>query len=146
MITEAATLSFREIRIGAVYEFNRKIVKEEVMSFAKLTGDFNPMHVDDLYAKKSRYGKNIVHGMLAASFFSTLVGMYCPGKKSLYLSQTVQFKLPIYYDDDLVIKGTVTGKNETTKIITLKTEIIKEGKVAVNGEAKVQLIGGENEQ
>jgi len=146
MMLNAATLSFQDISIGAVYQFPRKVTKEDVMSFAKLSGDYNPMHVDDLYAKKSKYGKNIVHGMLAASFFSTLVGMYCPGKKSLYLSQTIQFKSPIYYDDDLIIKGTVTGKNEATQIITLKTEIIEEGKVIISGEAKVQMIGEENEK
>jgi len=146
IMTDAAALSFQDIKVGAVYEFEHKIRKEEVLSFAKLSGDYSPMHVDELYAKKSRFGKNIVHGMLAASFFSTLVGMYCPGKKSLYLSQTVQFKLPIYYDDDLIVKGKVTEKNETTRIITLKTEIIKEGKIAINGEAKVKVMGEENEQ
>lgn len=142
---DITTLSFQDIKVGAIYEFKHKVTKEEVLTFAKLTGDYNPMHVDDAYAKKSQFGKNIVHGMLAASFFSTMVGMYCPGKKSLYLSQTLQFKLPIYYDDDLIIKVKVIEKNEATQMITLKTEIIKEGKVAIKGEAMVKVLGEENE-
>ena len=145
-MADAAALSFQDIKVGSVYEFKHKITKEEVLSFAKLSGDYSPRHVDELHAKESRFGKNIVHGMLAASFFSTLVGMYCPGKNGLYLSQTVQFKLPIYYDDDLIVKGRVTEKNETTQMITLKTEIVKEDKVAINGEAKVKVMREENEQ
>lgn len=86
MMAESAKLSFQDIKIGTVYEFRKKITKDKdkVLSFAKLSGDYNPLHVDESYSKKSRFGKNIVHGMLAASFFSTLVGMYCPGRNSFF--------------------------------------------------------------
>lgn len=138
---KAAVLRFSEIQLGAVYQFSKEISKQDVMDFAKLTDDFNPLHVDPDFAKKTSFKKNIIHGMLSASFFSTLVGMYCPGENSLFMSQTVKFKLPLYYDDKIMIKGTVIAKNESVKLITLKTEILKGENIAVEGEAIVKFLG-----
>jgi 3-hydroxybutyryl-CoA dehydratase len=133
-------LCYPDIKEGEIFLFERKISKEDVMDFAKLTCDFNPLHVDEEYGKKSQFKQNIAHGMLAASLFSTLVGMHCPGEKSLYLSQTLNFRKPIYYNNMLTVKGTVVNKNDSLKILTLKTEILKEGKVMIDGEAKVKVL------
>ncbi|NQT45937.1 MAG: MaoC family dehydratase [Candidatus Omnitrophica bacterium] len=137
---KAADLSLADIHVGQIYQFTKKITSDEVLKFADLTGDLNPIHVDKEFGEKSQFKRNIVHGMFAGSLFSTLVGIYCPGKNALYLSQTLNFKLPIFYDDDIAVKGTVTAKNNVINIITLKTEIIKDGKVCINGEAKIKLI------
>ena len=137
---KAARLNYSDINQGDVYSFKRKISKNDTMDFAKLSGDFNPLHVDPDFGKKSAFKNNVVHGMLAASLFSTLVGMHCPGEKSLYIAQTLNFRLPLYYDDVAIVKGTVISKNDNVKIITLKTEILKNGKIAVDGEAKVKIM------
>src|SRR3989344_4357490 len=129
---KSAKLSYSDINVGDVHFFNRKISKQDVMDFAKLSGDFNPLHVDSDFGKKSQFGSNVVHGMLAASLFSALVGMRCPGEKSLYLSQTLKFRQPIYYEDIVLIRGTVTGKNDGVRMITIKTEILKEGKILID--------------
>jgi 3-hydroxybutyryl-CoA dehydratase len=139
-INQAADLKFSEITIGSIFEFNKKISKEDVLSFAKLTGDFNPLHVDEKFGENSKFKKNIVHGMFTGCLFSTLVGMHCPGKNCLYVSQTLNFKSPLFYGDTITVKGTVVSKSDALKMVTLKTEILKEGKVAVNGEAKVIVI------
>ena len=131
---------FGDIRIGDEYSFKRTITGEDTFAFARLTGDYNPLHTDPTYGAASPYGKNIVHGMLAGSLFSTLVGMYCPGEKSLYISQTLNFKKPIFPGDTITIKGTVVSKNDSIQLITLKTEIIKDGDVMVSGEAKVKML------
>ena len=123
-----------------VYSFERIITKKDVLSFATLTGDWNPLHTDEKYASKSQFGQNIVHGMLAGSLFSALIGMYCPGENSLYLSQTLDFRSPIFYNDLVEVRGEVVAKNDSIKVITLKTEILKEGKIVINGEAKVKLL------
>jgi len=136
----AADLRFADIKEGEIYQFTKKITSDDVLKFADLIGDFNPLHVDKEFGKKSQYKQNIVHGMLVASLFSTLVGMYCPGMKSLYLSQTLFFKMPIFYDDTVTVKGTVTAKNKAINLITLKTEIIKEGTVCINGEARIKVL------
>jgi len=78
--------------------------------------------------------------MLAGSLFSTLVGMVCPGKKNLYLSQSLNFKKPIFFGDNLEVKGTVKGKIESMHMIVIKTEILVDGSIVIDGEAKVRLI------
>ncbi len=137
---KAARLRYEDIVVGAVYEFSQTITHDDVMRFAELTGDNNPLHVDADFGAKSQFGKNVVHGMLAASLFSTLVGMYCPGEHALYMSQTVQFKKPIFYGDKLIIRGTVIEKNDSVQMITMKTEIVSNNDVKVTGEAKVKVL------
>ena len=137
---KAPDLTFSDIEEGKEYQFSRKITAEDVVKFAMLTGDFNPLHIDKEFGEKSKFKKNIVHGMLAGSLLSTLVGMHCPGKRSLYLSQTLNFKAPLFNDDVVIVKGTVVSKNETTRLVTLRTEIIKNGKVCIYGQAKIKLL------
>lgn len=139
-MNKAKKLSYYEIKQGEAYSFRKIISKQNVMDFARLSGDFNPLHVDPNFGKKSIFKNNVVHGMLAASFFSTLVGMHCPGEKSLYMSQTLNFRLPLYYGDTVTVRGTITNKNDSVKIITLKTEILKNDKIVVDGEAKVKVL------
>ena len=140
---KAANLKYDDIKEGEVYTFKRKIIRSDVMAFAGLSGDFNPLLVDEEFGSKSQFRRNIVHGMLAGSFFSALVGMYCPGEKCLYLNQTLNFKAPLFYDDEVEIRGTVMNKSDGIKLITLKTEILKEGDVKIFGEAKVRVIDNE---
>ncbi len=133
-------LRYEDIVIGAVYEFERTITKENVLEFAELTGDHNPLHVDPQFGEKSQFGKNIVHGMLAGSLFSTLVGMHCPGTHALYMGQTIQFKRPIFFGDSVTVRGTVIEKSESIRMIKLKTEIIKSGEVIITGEATTKIL------
>ena len=137
---KAANLSYSDINKGDVYLFKRNISKQDVMDFAEITGDFNPLHVDADFGKKSQFKGNIAHGMLAGSLFSVLVGMHCPGEKSLYISQTLNFRLPICCNEQLIARGTVISKNDSARLITLKTEILKGEKIAVSGEAKVKVM------
>jgi acyl dehydratase len=137
---KANKLNYSKISEGDVYSFSRVISRQDVLAFAELSGDFNPLHVDKDFGKKSEFKANLVHGMLASSLFSTLVGMRCPGEKSLYISQTLNFKLPIYCNERLTVRGTVISKSDSTRLITLKTEILKGEKIAVFGEAKVKVM------
>lgn len=136
----AANLEYSEIKIGDEHSFERVITENDVRAFAELTGDFNPLHVDRGYGKGSKFGKNIVHGMLVSSLFSTLVGMYCPGRKCIYISQTLQFRKPIFVSEKLLIKGLIIAKNDSIKMITIKTEILVNGQVSISGEAKVGVL------
>jgi 3-hydroxybutyryl-CoA dehydratase len=136
---KAAILSYDEIKKGSAYSFDRKITLQDVQDFANLSGDFNPLHTSPEFGKGTSFNGNIVHGMLAASLFSTLIGMHCPGEKALYLQQTLQFKSPIFPGDTVTVKGIVIDKNDSIKMITMKTEILKEGKQMIVGEAKAQV-------
>lgn len=140
MKKRAAVYSYDEIEINSTFSFTRTITNEDVLAFAKLSGDFNPLHIDEGFGKDSKFGKNVVHGMLMASLFSTLVGMYCPGEKSLYLGQTLQFRMPLFYNETIDIKGTVTQKVDAYRILKMKTEVYRENDLIVTGEAQVQFL------
>src|SRR3989344_6045882 len=132
--------SYDEIKVGQEFSFERLLDKKAVAAFADLTGDQNPLHVDEAYAIKTKFGGPIAHGMLMGSLFSALVGMLCPGKRCLYLSQTLKFKNPLKVGDVAVVSGRVTDKSEAGRIITIETLVKdKNDKVLVEGEAKVQI-------
>jgi 3-hydroxybutyryl-CoA dehydratase len=138
---ELNDLNYSDIRVGHVFEFKRTLSEEDVKNFAKLTGDFNPLHCNEEYAKSTKFKKRVVHGMLAASLFSTLLGMVCPGKKNLYLTQTLKFQRPIFLDSDLTVRGTVKDKIDGLNIIVIDTEIIVNAVVVIQGEARVKILG-----
>jgi len=139
-LIKAAVLEYHDIEVGAVHYFHKKIYKEQVMKFADLTGDYNPLHIDPVFGKKSLFHKNIVHGMLIGSLFSTLVGMYCPGEKCLYVSQSLNFIKPVFYDDNIMVKGTVESKTDSIQVIKIKTEIVKDNVIAISGHAIVRIL------
>ncbi|MBU2510536.1 MaoC family dehydratase [bacterium] len=132
--------SYDQIKVGEVHSFTRTITKNDVLTFSSLTGDINPLHIDEEFGKKSKFGKNIVHGMLISSLFSRLVGVHCPGEKCLYLSQSCQFKQPLFYDETVEVIGTVVQKTDALRMLKMKMEVIRENDIIVTGEAQVQLI------
>ena len=133
-------LIFDDIKIGDSASFSRIWQEEDVQRFAELSGDTNPLHMDESYAKTTQFKQRLVHGMLVGSLCSTLVGLYLPGKHSLYLKQDFLFKKPVFIGDTTEIVGTVVSKSESTKIIFLSI-IIKKGKeVVIEGNASVQVI------
>ncbi len=130
--------SFDEIAIGLKHSFDVIINDEIVDNFAKISGDFNPLHMDEQYAIKTKFGKRVCHGMLLSSFFSRLVGMYLPGKNALYFSQNLNFVGPCFIGDQVTVKGEVIDKSESTKIIKLETTIKNQDeKLLVEGTARV---------
>jgi len=136
----AKILHYDEIKLGSKYSFSRTITSDDVLEYALLTGDQNPLHVNEKFAKKSQFGKNVVHGMLTASLFSTLIGMCCPGQNSLYLGQTLKFKIPLFYNETVLVSGIVLRKVDALKIIIMSTEITRGNDLIVSGEAQIQVI------
>ena len=140
ILKKAPYIKYADIKVGNIYEFERKITRKDLYDFAKISGNYNPLHYDKIdknYGKNSKFGDIIVHGMLAGSLFSALIGMYCPGEKSLCLSQTLYFKKAVYPEDKVKVKGTVIAKNDSVRTIILKTEVLKDGAVLLSGEAKI---------
>jgi acyl dehydratase len=106
--------------------------------FAKISGDFNPLHMNNEYAEKTNFGQRVCHGMLLASFFSKLVGMYMPGKNSLYFSQSLNFRNPGFIGDLVTVSGEIVERKNSVKLITMKTTIHNESKKClIDGIAKV---------
>lgn len=127
-----------EFYIGQRASVSKTISESDVYLFAGICGDFNSVHINEIEASKSRFGKKIVHGALLNSFFSTVLGMKLPGEGTIYISQNTNFLAPVYQGD------TITAGVEIVEIsnnkATLKTQIInQDGVVVVDGEAKVLL-------
>jgi len=138
MINKFNELSYNEISIGQQESFIIKITESMVEKFSNLSGDLNPLHMDNEFAESSSFNKRIVHGMLLASFFSQLIGMKLPGKNALYFSQTLNFRSPCYIDDEIEIVGKVTEKSDSTQIITISTSIFNKSKTClIDGIAKI---------
>ena len=114
-----------------------KIDSELVNNFANLTGDKNPIHLDEDFAKTTIFGKPIAHGMLLSSFFSNLIATEYPGPGSIYLSQSLKFKKPCYVGDTVIVS--LTPLTIEGKRYTIKTQIHNEsGDLLVDGESLVQ--------
>jgi 3-hydroxybutyryl-CoA dehydratase len=129
-----------EIEIGQKRKFSVKITESLVNEFAKVSGDYNPLHVDEQYARSTKFGKRVCHGMLLGSFFSKMVGMHLPGKNALYFSQTLNFKLPCFINDEFTVEGEVLEKSLASRMLTIKTVIYnQDGKCLVDGIAKVMV-------
>ena len=138
MTEQPAEYKFDEIVLGTKIKFTVQIDESTINDFARISGDYNPLHMDEKYAAKTQFGKRVCHGMLPASFFSRLVGMHMPGKNSLYFSQTLNFQMPCFVGDKVTIEGEVIDKSQSTRIITIKTTAYNQvGKCLVDGIAKV---------
>ena len=138
---EPAETKLVDLSIGQKVEFTEVISELMVQEFAKLSGDYNPQHMDESYATKTRFKKRICHGMLLASLFSRLVGMYLPGKHSLYFSQSLNFLYPAFINDKVIVEGEIVKISRSTGIITLKTKITKDSNIElITGEAKAVVL------
>lgn len=115
--------TFDQCIIGLEASFKVDITDSFIEKFKNLTGDVNPMHLDASYAISKGYDDKIVYGMGMASFFSTLVGVYLPGKYALLVGIDIQFPKPLYTGDSIVVSGKITHKDEVYRRITIKAEI-----------------------
>ena len=88
-----------DFHVGQHVSFSKKFTEEDMWRFIEITGDVNPLHVDEEFARKTKFGRRVLQGMLTASIFSTMVGMLLPGTGAIYRSQTLKFLLPVYLDE-----------------------------------------------
>jgi 3-hydroxybutyryl-CoA dehydratase len=122
--------------VGQSSSLRRTVTAVDVDAFARLTGDTNPLHLDDAFASGTRFGRRIAHGMLAASYVATLLGTKFPGPGTIYLGQTLTFSRPVFLDDTLEVSAVVTGYRAQRGIVTLKTTVCNDrGETVLSGEA-----------
>ncbi|MDP6946082.1 MAG: MaoC family dehydratase [Myxococcota bacterium] len=127
---------------GDAASFSKTITEADVVLFAGVTGDMNPVHIDEVAARETIFKGRIVHGMLPASLISTVLGTLLPGPGTIYLSQSLNFRRPVRIGD--TVKAVVTVKSVDGELPTCTLDTIvtnQEGKVVVEGEARVQLPG-----
>ena len=126
------------LEIGDKATFRKTITGGDLSLFAGATGDTNPYHFDDVYASKGRFGKRIAHGMIVTGLISTVLGTRLPGPGTIYLSQKIDFKQPVFIGDTVTAVVEVTKIHETKPIVTLTTNCYNQNdEIVVEGEAVV---------
>jgi acyl dehydratase len=136
--SKIAQYSLEDIEPGLTKKFRVNVTESLTNEFAKITGDFSPIHMEQVFARTTKFKQRISHGMLVGSFFSRLVGMHLPGKNGLLLSYSIKHLLPCFLDQEIVVEGIVTDKSTSTRIITLKATVTdSSGKILVDGILKV---------
>ncbi|MFC1856830.1 MaoC family dehydratase [Thermodesulfobacteriota bacterium] len=127
-----------EIKVGDTAQFSKTIAESDVYLFAGITGDFNPAHMDEEYAKNTFFKTRIAHGILTVGFISNILGTKLPGPGTIYISQEVKFLAPVRIGD------TITAKAEVVEIIAEKNRLRlrtfctnQEGTIVLDGEAAV---------
>jgi 3-hydroxybutyryl-CoA dehydratase len=126
------------LQVGETASLSKTITDDDIHAFADLVGDHNPVHLDDSYAKGTRFGRRIAHGMLSASLISALLANKLPGEGTVYLSQTLQFVAPVFPGDTVTARVTVMKVREDKPIVTLETVCVNQNEeTLINGEAVV---------
>ncbi|WCL50235.1 MaoC family dehydratase [Leptospira sp. GIMC2001] len=130
--------SFEEIEIGETASFTKTITETDVYLFAGISGDFNPLHVDEEYAKTTSFGTRIAHGGLAASLLAPVLGMKLPGIGTIALETTTKFRKPTYFGDTITCSVEVTAKQIKMKMVTMKILWTNQrNEIVCKGECKV---------
>ena len=138
----SSSKTFADFKVGESAEFEVLITPELIAAFAKLSGDHNPLHTDEKFAKSTPFGCTVAHGMIGGALFSRLVGMYLPGRDALYMSQTLKFNKPIVPGMNVAIRGEVVQKTDAFKVLVVHTTIseTKTGELLTDGEAVVKVL------
>jgi 3-hydroxybutyryl-CoA dehydratase len=128
------------IKIGDEFSTSKQITDSVVRAFAELSGDFNPIHIDEEFAKNTRFGRRIAHGMISGALLSAVLGYEFKERKIVYLNQTMRFVAPVFLGDTVTARATVIKIREDKPIVTLETVCTNQrGETTLTGEAVVMI-------
>jgi len=131
----------RTWKVGDSVQLTKIFGDAEIEKFAELTGDRNPLHMDEAFAARTRFKRRIAQGILSASLISTCIGMHLPGTGAIYLDQTLRFVKPVYVGDTVTLTATVSHIREDKPLLTLSTIWTnQQGQTVIEGEAHVLLM------
>ncbi len=137
-MSQISNYIFDEIFIGQTATYSRLIGEKEVLLFAAASGDVNPVHLDAEFAAGTIFKERIAHGMMSGAIISAAIALELPGPGSIYLGQSLRFRLPVKIGDELTAQLEVTSKREDRKWITLDCVVINQhGKTVTSGTAEV---------
>jgi 3-hydroxybutyryl-CoA dehydratase len=128
---------FDELSVGQSAEVTHVVGAADIEAFAAVSGDTNPVHMDEAFAKTTTFGGRIAHGMLSAAYISAVLGNQLPGPGAIYLSQSLRFRRPVKIGDPVVAKVTVKSLDEAKAHAVLETLCLVNGKTVVDGEALI---------
>lgn len=132
-------IPIEDIQIGMKLSYSQTITDSDIKNFAGLSGDHNPVHVDEKYAENSRFKRRIAHGLMSAGFFSQLFGTKLPGPGCVYTAQSLRFLRPVYINDTVVATVEVIAVDISRKRVQFKTYCIVNNKMVIDGEAEIYI-------
>lgn len=135
-----AAWTYDDLTVGQTADFKVIVTEDTVADFARVSGDYNPLHMSDEFARNTSFGQRVVHGMLVGSFFSRLVGEHLPGKHALFVSQELLFKNPVFIGDEVLVQGAITKKHDSLHLIEIETTATVGEKIVVAGKARVKVL------
>lgn len=130
-------LSIDEIKIGMEASYAQTITDGDIKAFSGISGDKNPIHMSDEYAKKSRFKKRIAHGLISASYFSALFGTKIPGEGAIYVAQSLEFKKAVYIGDTVTASVIVTDLDLKKRRVFFRTICKVKNKIVIDGSAEL---------
>ncbi|MCC6778519.1 MAG: MaoC family dehydratase [Hyphomicrobiales bacterium] len=133
------TLSFEDLSVGMTETLEKTVASSDVVGFAQLTGDRNPIHLSEHFAARTSFGKRIAHGLYTASLISAVLGTRLPGPGAVYISQTLHFRAPVKIGDTVVVTVTVAELVPAKSRARLACVCTVEGEVVLDGEALVKV-------
>lgn len=132
-------IPIEDIQIGMKVSYSQTITDSDIKTFAGLSGDHNPVHVDEKYAENSRFKRRIAHGLMSAGFFSQLFGTKLPGPGCVYTAQSLKFLRPVYINDTVVATVEVIAVDLPRKRVQFKTYCTVNNKMVIDGEAEIYI-------
>ena len=138
-IEELHGFYLEDLAVGMTAVFGKTVTEADLVMFAGVSGDTNPLHLDEEFASRTRFGGRIVHGMLTASLISTLIGTKLPGPGCIYISQDLRFRAPVRVGDTVETRATITEIDAPRRRVILKTECTVKGQIVLDGVAKVMV-------
>jgi 3-hydroxybutyryl-CoA dehydratase len=130
--------TYSEITIGQTARYSKRVEERDIQLFAAVSGDVNPVHLDADFAAQTQFKERIAHGMLSGAFISAALAMELPGPGSIYLGQTLRFRLPVKIGDEITVTLEVTEKNDKRQFVTLDCKAHnQDDKLVVTGVAEV---------
>lgn len=134
---EYKTKFIEDFSVGMESAIEKTVTIEDIKRFAEVSGDFNPVHLDEEFAKKTIFKGRIAHGFLTASFISTIIATELPGPGSIYLKQSLKFLAPVYIDEKILVKVRIIEINIEKSKVKLITECFKNKTLVLTGEAEI---------
>ena len=137
-MTRLRNYTFDELTIGQTARYSKTVEERDIRLFAVVSGDVNPLHLDAGFAAGTRFGERIAHGMLTGALVSAALAMELPGPGTIYLSQSLRFRLPVRIGDTITVELEVTAMAARRKTVTLACRAVNQaGKLVASGEAEV---------
>ena len=130
---------FEDLHEGQEASFSKTITEADVVLFAGITGDLNPVHINEEFAKTTMFEGRIVHGILSVGLISTVLGMRLPGPGCIYVSQNVRFKRPVRIGDTVTARARITALSAEKRLVTMETVCLVDGKEVLVGEAVMKV-------